>query len=294
MMRAMALRPSPLLTTPSRRWAPVVALLLAVAVGAPVRAAAPGLDYERLIAEADGHASEGRHAQALRAYSEAFRSMPLELKVSGVGEFVAVAAGKAAIDDYQARAEVESLEQGRMILLAFIGATQSADPALEPPPLDGAKERLAEIDALMPKTADAPSGPPPAAPGEDRSEDPAPEDVAPDRSGLGLGLAVAGGVATLAGLGLVIAGVRQVPWYEAKLASEGWMTTDDGYDQQIADAERIRNVDLGLGAGILVVGLGVGITGAVLLAKSKQRKRELAVMPGFGRDRAMLGVSFRF
>ena len=101
-------------------------------------------------------------------------------------------------------------------------------------------------------------------------------------------------MAVLAGVGLMIAGARQVPWYEAKLEGEGWMPTDEGYDQEIADAERIRNLDLGLGAGALVVGLGLGITGAVFLAKSKQRRREVAVVPVLGRDRAMLGVTARF
>jgi hypothetical protein len=290
-MLVMPLRRSLLL----RGLAPAVALSLAMAVTPPARGAAPQGDFEQLIAEADGHASQGRHAEALRAYSDAFRSMPTELKASGVGEFVAVAAGKAAIDDFAARGDRRSLEDARMILLAFVGAAKAADPASGPAPIDAAKERLAEIDALMPEVADAPIEPLPAPADEEPAPPPPADDTKPDRSRLGVGLVVAGGVAAVAGLGLVIAGARQVPWYEQKLETEGWLPTDAGYDQQIADAERVRTIDLGIGAAALVVGVGLGVTGAVLLARSKQSKRGgVAVVPVLGRDRALLGATMRF
>jgi hypothetical protein len=279
-----------------RGLAPAVALALAIGTTVPVRAAAPA-DFEQLIARADEQAGQGRHADALRSYSEAFRAMPQELKGSGVGEFVALAAGNAALEDFRARGDRASLADGRTVLRAFLLAAKGADPASGPASTDAAKERLAEIDALMPETSGTATEPPPTPEPEDGEREDTPpttQDTAPDRSRLGLGLAVAGGVVVLAGVGLMVAGARQVPWYEAKLESEGWMTTDEGYDQEIADAERTRNLDLGLGAGALVIGLGLGITGAVLLAKSKQRKRAVAVVPVLGRDRAMLGVTARF
>ena len=280
-----------------RRLAPALALAVAMGTTGPVRAAAPKADFERLIARADEQAGQGRHADALRSYAEAFRTMPQDLRGSGVGEFVALAAGNAAIEDFRARGDRASLEDGRTVLRAFILAAKGADPASGPASTDAAKERLAELEALMPEAAEAPAEPPPLPESEnERPDEPPPstQDAPPDRSRLGLGLAVGGGVVVLAGVGLMIAGARQVPWYEAKLESEGWEPSDEGYDQQIADAERVRNLDLGLGAGALVVGLGLGITGAVLLAKSKQRQRAVAVVPVLGRERAMLGVSMRF
>lgn len=271
---------------------------MALAATGPVHAAAPKPDFEQLIAQADEHTSAGRHAEALRSYTEAFRVMPQSLKSSGVGEFVALGAGSAAIEDFRARGDRTSLADGRLVLMSFIGAAKRADPATSPAPIDGAKERLAEIDALMPTAGETAVAPTPAVEADEADAPPeAPRDdaPAPDRSGLGIGLVVAGGVATLAGLGLVIAGARQVPWYEAKLASQGWTPTDEGYDAQIADAERVRNLDLGLGAAVLVVGVGLGIGGAVVLAKQRKRGgREVAVLPVLGRDRAMLGVTARF
>lgn len=283
---------------PPRGLATAAALAVALAATGPVHAAAPKPDFEQLIAQADEHTSAGRHAEALRSYTEAFRVMPQSLKSSGVGEFVALGAGSAAIEDFRARGDRTSLADGRLVLMSFIGAAKRADPATSPAPIDSAKERLAEIDALMPTAGDTAVAPTPAVEADETDAPPeAPRDdaPAPDRSGLGIGLVVAGGVATLAGLGLVIAGARQVPWYEAKLASQGWTPTDEGYDAQIADAERVRNLDLGLGAAVLVVGVGLGIGGAVVLAKQRKRGgREVAVLPVLGRDRAMLGVTARF
>jgi hypothetical protein len=301
---AMSVRRTPLL----RGLAPAMALSLAffggragpaaseAAAAAPPAPATPAGDFEQLIAKADDHAGQGRHAQALQAYAEAFAAMPSDLKASGVGEFVAEAAGKAAIDDFHARGERSSLEAGRAVLLSFIdvahGAGATADPAL----IEAAKTRLAEVDALMPAVPEPTEA---TSVSEDEAE-PEPvvtpgKDTAPDRSRLGLGLAVSGGVVALAGVGLVVAGLRQVPWYEGKLESEGWMSTDEGYGAQIDQAERVRNIDLGLGVAALVVGVGLGVTGAVLVARSKRGKdRGVAVVPVLGRDRAMLGASMRF
>lgn len=288
---AMHVRRSPLLC------GLVISVALATAA-APVYAAAPkGGDFEQLIAEADEHADQGRHAQALQAYAAAFDEMPSDLKASGVGEFVAVAAGKAAIDDYHARGERGSLQAGRAVLLSFIEVAHAAGAAADPALIEAAKERLAELDALMPAAPEPSEAS--ATPDDDEARpEPAPKPeraAAPDRSRLGVALAVTGGVVALAGVGLVIAGIRQVPWYEAKLEDEGWLPTDVGYGDQIAQAQRVRNIDLGIGMGALVVGVGLGVTGAVLVARSKRGKdRGVAVVPVLGRDRAMLGATMRF
>lgn len=277
--------------------APGLALCLAVAGVPGHAAAAPEGDFEQLIAEADAHVDQGRHDEALSAYTRAYRAMPAELQVSGVGEFVAMAAGKAALEDFAARGDRRSLEQARDVLRAFVTAAQTADPQLSPAPTDAASQRLAEIDAQLG------SGPPPSEPppltddaGDEPSAAPPPEpDAPPDRSRAGLALAVSGGVAALAGVGLLVAGARQVPWIERKLDEQGWQPTDEGYDDQIADAERVRAIDLGLGAAALVVGVGLGVTGAVLLARSKRAKPgSVAVAPALGPGIAGLTTTVRF
>ncbi len=281
--------------SPSRGCARALALCLALGPVAHARAAAPARDHEQLIAEADELTGQGRHADALTAYAQAFEAMPPALQSSGVGELVAVGAGDAALADFRERGDVGSLERGRAVLLRFAGAVQSASPSSSPASLDEAKARLAEIEAAMPP-ADGPPATPAPAPDAARDDGPAPatDDAPPERSRVGLGLAIGGGVAVLAGVGLVVAGLRQVPWYEDKLAGEGWQPTDEGYDQQIAQAERTRNVDAGIGAAALVVGVGLGVTGAVLLARGRGVKRTVAWAPVMGRERALVTATLRF
>lgn len=277
------------------RLAPAVALAVAMGAAGPVRAAAPQGDFEQLIARADEHAGQGRHAEALQAYADALAVMPSDLKASGVGELVAVGAGDAGLADFRARGDRKSLEAARTVLTAFIAAAKGADPATGPGSTTEAEQRLAEIDALMPAPVEAPTESPPTS---DEAEPPSPgsgpADAAPDRSRLGLGLAVSGGVVALAGVGLVVAGLRQVPWYEGKLEAEGWLPSDAGYDQEIANAERVRNLDVGLGVAALLVGTGLGIAGGVLMAKSKRGQGTMAVAPQLGRDRAMVAATLRF
>jgi hypothetical protein len=270
----------------------VVALTLAIA-NPPARAAAPESSFEQLIAEADTHASEGRPQEALAAYGTAFSSMPPELRTSEVGEFVALAAAEAAMADYEQRKDKRSLEQGRMVLLTFVGQVDSAGPDA-PVSIDAAKAQLAKLDAMMPKPEPVQDQAPPPTP------EPEPEpavDMAdtPDRSRLGLGLAVGGGVAVLAGVGLVIAGIRQVPWYEQKLMNEGWLTDDVGYAEQLEGAERTRNIDLGVGVGLAVVGVGLAVGGGVLLSRSRGGAGgSVAITPTIGRDHGLLTVQGRF
>lgn len=285
-----------------RGLAAAAVLLVALGASAPARAAAPAADFEQLIARADEHASAGRHADALRTYVEAFEAMPRDLRRSSVGEFVVLAAANAAEQDYQARSDRASLEAAVEVLHAFMGEVKAADPEGAAALVEQAKLRSLQLGELLDASAEPsePAAQPEAGPADEAAAAPQADDArasdraAPDRRRVGLALAVTGGVAVLGGVGLMIAGVRQVPWYEGKLADEGWVSTDVGYGQQIADAERIRNLDLGLGAGVVVIGLGLGITGAVLVAKRARGEREVTVVPVLGRDRALLAATLRF
>lgn len=128
--------------------------VLALALGLPsmgsTYAAAPKDRHEQLLVAAGEHSNAGRHEAALQAYADAFEAMSVSLQVSGVGELVALEAGSAAIADYQARGDRESLERGRAVILAFMQAVRTAGPGIESVPLDAVKQQLAELDALTP------------------------------------------------------------------------------------------------------------------------------------------------
>ena len=103
-----------------------VALSLIGGVPAAHAAAAPDGDFEQLIAEADAHAVAGRHAEALESYAAAFEAMPTDLRISTVGEFVALEAGQAAVEDFRARGDAASLVRGQTVLRMFLADLEVA------------------------------------------------------------------------------------------------------------------------------------------------------------------------
>ncbi|MEM7157691.1 MAG: hypothetical protein AAF799_32925, partial [Myxococcota bacterium] len=248
-------------------------------------------DFEQLLANADGHAMEGRHAEALTEYELAFAAMPAHLRATSVGELVVIAASKSALEDYEARGDVESLKRGRALLVDFIVAV-SSNAGSNPPSLAPAREKLDELEAAAPSSKAVPRPEPEPEPEpqpepepepqpEPESAEPEPSDLQPvqpgedqpprDRKGtLGLALTISGGVATLGGLALIVAGTQQVPWFQRKMEELGWTPDHPDYTTEAARAERTRNIDIGVGAGLAVVGIGVGVAGAVLLARSKK------------------------
>ncbi|MCA9655914.1 MAG: hypothetical protein KC501_38765 [Myxococcales bacterium] len=259
-------------------------------------APAKGQDFEELLGQADEHAIEGRHAEALQTYEQAYAAMPVELKATGVGELVVLAAGKAAIGAYEADGNVQWLVRGRALLVDFIKEV-SARPDAAPPSVDAARARLEEIDATLPETTEAssPPEPPPAAP-EPATTTIAPTDDGPkpgSRRKAGLALAVSGGVITLGGLALLVAGTRQVPWFQQRMEELGWTPDHPDYATEAARAERTRDIDIGVGAGVMVVGVGLGVTGAVLMARSR-KPPAVAFSGAVGRDGALLTARLRF
>lgn len=279
------------------RRAPRLALALAL-VAAPVPAfAAPGEgDFEQLLAEADGHALDGRPDEALTAYEKAFEAMPPELRATEVGELVVLAAGKAALDDYERNHDVESLRRGRALLIAFITEVSSR-PDAPPPPLDSARARLDEIDAAIPEAEPATPPPAPAVTTNENAEPTSPEpmtDDAPRRRPLGLALAASGGVVALGGVALVVAGTQQVPWFERKMEEIGWTPDHPEYADEAARAERMRAIDIGVGAAVAVVGVGLGVTGAVLIARDRKARSNVALSGAVGPDGALLTARLRF
>lgn len=236
-----------------------IALAIAL-VSPPVTATVEPVDFEQLIESAGHSADAGQHAEALDAYTSAFEAMPNEYKRNDIGEFVVVSAAKAALADFEAHGDPTALERARTVLTAFIDLAAGTEQSTE-----AAEARLAEIDQAMP--------PPPVDESEAFLEPPPTEpepEPPPARRGPALGLLVGGGAAVLAGVVLGVAGAQQVPWYEQKLADRGWETTDPGYDDQIAAAERVRAIDLGVGIGLAAVGIGLAVGGGVVLAHSKR------------------------
>ncbi len=262
-------------------------------------AAAPEEDFEQHLVVGDAHMSQERHADALEAYGLAVEAMDPVTRASAVGEFVAVDAGKAALQDFNTRADPASLERGIEVLDLFIATAESAAPGSDVASTDKAKAQRAELVALRPppQPVELEPVPDPALDvGQDDGADDPVVDDQPRRSGskrAGIALVVAGGVTVLGGAGLIIAGIRQVPWYEEQLQNAGWDPQHPDYRDQVAAAERIRSIDVGIGAGLAVVGIGLGIGGGLLLARAKNQ-RDVAVSVGMGRTRAMLGVRGRF
>jgi len=239
------------------------------------------------LAEADAHANAGRHDAALRAYAKAFYLLPPETRASDVGEFVALAAGQAAIMDYEQRGERESLELGRKVVRHFIELIEAAGPGARVASADAAKQQLAEIERSMPADV-LPSV-------EDVEDEPEPE-VEPvreqptrseERVGLqgmgkaGVALLVVGGLGAIVGVSLVAVGPEHFPAGDPladhihTLRPPGWAV-------------------MGGGVAVLVVG-------AVLLGVDRQQakrraagKAEARVQPWLGPQGAGLGVVGRF
>lgn len=278
-----------------RRFLPLgLSSLLALAVvwaGTPrVTLAAPGGDFEQLVAEADEHAGAGRHQEALGAYAGAFDAMPADQQAGSVGEFVALAAGKAALDAFEADQDPASLEQGRGVLERFIAAAEGAGE-----PTEAARARLDEIVALIPDPEPEEQTEPEIVP-----RDPGPSTTDAPRKGpsktVGIALIAVGGASLLGGVGLMVAGSQQVPWYEDQLASGGWDTTSPEYRAELANAERTRDIDIGVGGALLGVGAALGVAGAVILVKARTRDAPppVALSGGVSRQRLMVGATWRF
>ncbi|MEX1368323.1 MAG: hypothetical protein AB1Z98_34650 [Nannocystaceae bacterium] len=277
------------------RWlGPGLALALMLAgVGPSARAAAPsGDDFEQLVVQADEHAGAGRHAAALGAYADAFEAMSTELRATPVGEFVALAAGKAALDDFEQREDPAALERGRAVLEQFLAAIEAAAEDGDAASSEAARSRLEELVALMPEPEAEPDlgdGPAPLA-----EPKPVAQRAGPSRT-VGIALVAAGGASVLGGIGLVVAGARQVPWYEERLLAEGWDRSFPEFQGELDNARRVRNIDIGIGAALLGVGVGLGVAGGVILAKAgTQAPSAAALSVGVSRRRAMLGARWRF
>lgn len=259
---------------------------------------APTPEFEQRIVEADDHASHGRHAQALRAYSEALAAMPRELAADSVGEFVAVAAGKAALDEFEASGDQVALAMGRMVLLMFMGMATAADGPDEARLVE-VRELLVRIDAAM---SSIPTQAPPVAPSDPfEPSEPAHDQDAVDadepeplRKPLVIGLAVPGSMAMLAGVVLVVAGASQVRYAKRNLEELGYVPDDVQYGTTIGDAERARNIDIGLAVGLLGVGGGLIAAAAIVASKNRRRTGRVSLVPVLGRERAMLGADLRF
>lgn len=258
-----------------------MALVGCLAAARPSQAHAPEQRHEQLLVVAGEHRAAGRHEQALAAYAEAFEAMTPELRVSGVGELVALEAGNAALEDYQARGERESLVRGRAVVVAFIESIKTARPGVETVPMDGAKRLLSQIDQAMPAAE-------PAVPeaGEAAGEEAASEDIEPvgsdepaspaeadeprARGGplgamgkAGVALLVVGGVSVNAGVALLIRSPTYFPRDDPN-ATRITTTRPPGWAM--------------LGGGLTSV-----VVGAVLLGIDRQRARAKTARAGEAR-----------
>lgn len=270
-----------------------VAISAALVVGMPcVAHAGPRVEgFEEAMARAGALVEEGKHEQALGSFEVAFEAMPPEIQVGEVGEFVAYSGARSAIRAFDTTGDSSVLERGRALLGSFVGAVEAADESLPKASTDRARSTMSVIDGML-----APEAVPPVEGTEESSAEPSGTPVEPrepaepsrppkDRAGLdraGLALTIVGGLAAAGGIGTIIAGARQVPWYEGELESFGWDpdATDYDYEAKLDEARRVRNIDIGVGAGLAVVGVGLLVYGAIRLESGGRKAKERAYLRG--------------
>ncbi|MEM9460923.1 MAG: hypothetical protein AAGF11_42560 [Myxococcota bacterium] len=244
-------------------------------------AAAPKEQHEQLLVAAGEHSNAGRHDAALQAYADAFEAMSVQLRVSGVGELVALEAGSAAIADYQARGERESLKRGRAVILAFMQAVRTAGPGIESVPLDAVKQQLVKLDALIPAdelaVGSVEEDDEPATEQPQVELEPTQEESSTNDSGrqplaamgkAGVGLLVVGGVVVNAGVALLI---RQPTYFPRDDPQATYLTTTRPAGWAL------------LGSGVATV-----VVGAVLLGVERSRARSRSNRVARSRRRAVV------
>lgn len=229
-------------------------------------------NYERAMAEAGALADQERHGEALDRFVSAFEAMPVEIKISDVGEFVVHGGTQSAISHYVATGEFAALREGRRLAASFLEEIERAPAEASTASIERTQATLAQIERLLPKE---PPPPPHPAPTVDPAQPlPHPCDCK-SLDKLGLGLSFAGGLVSAGGLALIIAGGRQVPWYTERLEDFGWSpdATDYSYDDELDKARRARNINVGVGVGIAMVGVGMLSYGIIRLRKHHDRDR---------------------
>lgn len=287
------------LDQPTRWRIAAIVAALCLASSWPARAGAPAKGLEATLEEADGHASASRHDEALRAYSRAFTLMTSETRASGVGEFVALAAGREALADFEARGSLESLETARGILRVFIAAVEAGASTDASVSVDAAKQQLAEIEARLPGGAseaatkadddvDAEPVEPPASEAEPEPEILPRTDEETQPEGMqtmglaGVGMLAVGGAGVIAGVTLVALPDREGAAGTAR-ASTLVSTKVPGY------------VVLGSAATLAIVGaVLLGAERAQAKRRARSRVAEGWMHPWIGAHGAGLGVVGRF
>lgn len=235
------------------------------------------------MAEAGVLVDKGKHGEALVRFSEAFEAMPNDVKVSDVGEFVVYSGTQAALRQFEADGDPAVLLQGKALAASFLVLVGRARPGASVAAAERAQAALSELEALSRPGSEPESaaGPEPAVcdfggPGPDPVPTPAPAPAKPDR--LAPALLFTGSLALAGGMALIVVGARQVPWYEARMAEFGWEPGSTGYDYEakLDEARAMRNIDVGVGAALAVVGVGAVVYGAVRSARHRSEDRDRA------------------
>jgi len=288
----------------SRLVGPVRSLLVGAALvlsSSPAHAKPQGDGFEDAMARAGALVEKGEHASALADFEAAYASMPREIKIGNVGEFVAYSGGRSALRAFNTSGDRAVLERGKTLLATFVSDVDSASGAATAS-TDRALSMLAIIEGLLePEPELAPEGatePSEIADDEPLDQpDPAPAPQRPRRDAIGLGLTITGALATAGGLAAIIAGARQVAWYEDELERNGWSpdATHYDYDAKLDEARRVRNIDLGVGIGVTAVGIGLLTYGAIRLKNGGKpgddRRARLPARPTFAVGRRSVGGS---
>lgn len=266
--------------------------------------------FEELLARADEHASEGRHAAALDDYERAFAAMPATLRPTGVGEVLALAAGKAALEDYAAGGDARSLRRGRALVTAFL-TVASTNPGAASLSLDAARTRLEEIDDVLsvgapelePEVEVEPE--PEPAPGPQNDLQPQIDPAEPSRMSSGSPWTMDDkSSARRVGTGLMVAGALVSAGGAITTVIGGWMLPQYQPHARVSFLQERRYprspVALGMGLSLFAAGfvpLAIGICAFRKAPEGKRCGREkrsethALVSPWLGRE--FVGMSIR-
>jgi hypothetical protein len=263
----------------------------------PVWAWAPAKDG--LLREADAHRKQGEHRPAAEKYAAYWRAQDEAQRASSTGAYIVDFAVASYLAAFDASVDVADLEAARDLLREFIGDVERVHGSSDQVFAADAKVELQRVETQIEQHRPTPAVEPEPEPQPDAKAEPAPAPLEPEpapppaivdrpppRQGpdkLGIGLVVGGSVIVLGGVGMLIAGSQYVSiardrLREAQADAEGDDQQPDG-PAYLDHARDARNLMLGLGAAVVVIGLVPTIWGAVRLARRSKATARLSIGP---------------
>ncbi len=241
-------------------------------------------DPEALYVEALQAKEAGQASTAAGLFDRAYRALPAAKQASETGQaWVVDEAHGLYVQAYADSRAVGLLEADQALLRDFLAAVRSAGDAPGVPATKPAEQALTSVEQLVSLHYQAkfdpvtPVSDPVATPGSTEPDRPPrqPDDQPAGRRP-GVILVAVGATMATVGVAATVVGATRVPWARAILDDRADPADNDRF---IASRELERNVLLGLGIPMTVVGAGLLAWGAVRMTARRSTAR-LRVTPG--------------